>query len=293
MDGIKGLNQRKLYPNYKLDGSAILEIEGMPLHYRATGDPQAPAVVLIHGVLSSLHTWQAWQEQLSHEFYVISFDVPGFGLTGSHPKSDYSVDMYNRVITALLQHLNVKDCYLAGSSFGGLLSWEYALHAPQRVQKMILLDASGIHTSPKEVKNIGFKLFLNPFTAPLAHYFTPKAILHRLLKGVYGDVAKVSSELAERYWALLLRKGNRTAFSTILSKTILHGQSHTTALQQIQTPTLILWGDQDHLLPVRHAQEFHQLLPNSSLKIYKGVGHVPMEEIPQLSVKDAVDFFKA
>ena len=100
-----GIPVQQLYPTYKTPESDILEVEGMPLHYRVTGS--GPDLLLVHGVTSSLHTWNGWHQALSKDFRVISFCVPSFGLTGPHPKNDYSLAMYMRVIDTLLNHLKV------------------------------------------------------------------------------------------------------------------------------------------------------------------------------------------
>lgn len=283
-----GLAAKQLYPLYQTNESNIVDIEGMPLHYRVTG--KGPALLLIHGVMSSVHTWNGWHDQLSKNFQVISFDVPSFGLTGPHPKRDYSIEMYLRVIDKLLDYLGIEQCYMAGNSFGGFITWHYALYRPERLHKIILLDAAGIGSNPQDIELVTFKLFITPILKYFAHRFTPKFVLQQSLRRVYGDASKITSAVEQTYWHLLLRKGNREGFSTVLGKTILNGQDNTPRIKQITVPTLIMWGDQDHLIPVRDATAFQELIPNSKLIVYKGVGHIPMEEIPVRSAKDAQFF---
>lgn len=286
-----GIPVEKLYPIYKTPESKLLEIEGMPLHYRVTGT--GPALLLVHGVCSSLHTWKDWQEILSEHFQVISFDVPSFGLTGPHPKKDYTIEMYMRVMNTLLDHLGINQFYMAGNSFGGFLTWHYAIRYPERLRKMVLLDAAGVDSLPEHLKVFGFKLFIQSATKFIAHRVTPKPILSATLCAAYGDDSKITNELVELYWHMLLREGNRPGFSEVLGKTILHGKDNKPLIKKVKIPTLILWGDKDRVIPVNDAHIFKDLIPHAQKIIYEGVGHMPMEEIPQQSAADTLAFLQA
>ncbi len=284
----KGMDTDKLYAYYQTPESAVLDVEGMPLHYRVTGD--GPPLLLMHGVTSSLHTWSGWHKELSNHFRVISFDVPSFGMTGPHPANDYSLAMYMRTIDTLLAHLQVGNVMVAGNSFGGYLTWNYALHQPRKVQKIILINAAGISAHAKDLKSASFKLFLNPLTKKIAHLITPRNVLRQNLMAVYGDKTKVTEELIDLYHHLLLNKGNREGFSEVLGKTILHGGDNHPKIRQVQQPAFVMWGDKDKLIRPKDAHAFGELLPKSQVKIYKGVGHVPMEEIPEITAADALEF---
>ncbi|MCH2021577.1 MAG: alpha/beta hydrolase [Saprospiraceae bacterium] len=285
----RGVPVEKLYSKYKTKQSAILELEAMPLHYRVTGN--GPNLLLVHGVTSSLHTWSGWHKYLSNHFRVISFDVPSFGLTGPNPKKDYSLEMYMRIIDKLLDHLNVTKAYMAGNSFGGLLTWNYAIHNPDRIIKIALLNPAGINSKRENIKGLGFKVFLNPITKFFAHRFTPKLLLSFFLRKVYGDSSKVTAELVTTYHHMLLRKGNREAFSHVLAKTLLHGRDNCIRIKEVKLPTFIIWGNKDRIIPITHGALFEKLIIGSTLKVYNGVGHVPMEEIPKTSSEDVKNFF--
>lgn len=284
-----GISAEKLALHYKTPESGILKVEGMDLHYRVTGS--GPALLLIHGVTSSLHTWKGWHEHLSTYFKVISFDVPSFGLTGPPPNGDYSIEMYMRVIDKLLEHLGTEKIYLAGNSFGGYLAWNYALHQPNKVLKMILLDAAGIGSKKSDLRDVGFKLFLHPIAKFFAHRITPRRVLKQGLRMAYGDPSKVTEELVDTYQHLLMRKGNRKGFTEVLDKTILHGRDNTIRIKEIKTPTLIMWGDKDKTISIKDGYAFQKLIKDSELIVYKNIGHVPMEEIPKETAADALAFF--
>lgn len=275
-----------LIEKYTYSESEFLDFEGMKVHYRVTGN--GPALVLIHGVASSLHTWEGWHNKLSDSFTVISFDVPGFGLTGPHPKADYSLKMYMKLIDKLLDVLEIDSCYMAGNSFGGYLTWNYAFFKPSQVNKIILIDAAG-YDAKKEVTNPGFKLAMGSWTKNITQQITPYFLVKKSVEDVYGDKSLVRDETVQRYYDLMLRKGNREAFSEILIN--LHsGKVNPDLIDKIAQPTLIMWGSDDRIIDPDDAFTFKDAIKNSRLIIYPGVGHIPMEEIPEISANDARNF---
>ena len=281
-----GTPVQDLIEKYTYPESDFMTYEGMDVHYRVTGD--GPALVLIHGVASSLQTWEGWHWELSNDFTVISFDVPGFGLTGPHPDNDYSVNMYMRLIDNLLDNLDIDSCYMAGNSFGGFLTWNYALHDSTRLKKIILIDAAGYNAN-REIDNPGFKLAMNPLTRKITHRITPYFLVKKSVEDVYGDKSLVADETVQRYYDLMLREGNRKAFSKILIQ--LHsGETNPNEINNITQQSLIMWGSEDRLINSGDAQKFKTSIRNSKLIMYEGVGHIPMEEIPVLTAQDAKNY---
>lgn len=271
-----GIEVEELKEKYTYSESDFIDFEGMEVHYRKTGN--GPVLFLMHGVSSSLHTWEKWQEILSKDFTVISIDVPSFGLTGPNPKDDYSIEMYMRTIDYIAKMLEIDSMFVGGNSYGGYLAWNYAVHNPELVKKVVLLDAAGFII--EEFKDIGFKLMSNKLTSGIATRFTPKYLIGESVKNCYGNSALVSDELVERYYDLLLRKGNRNGFAKILQSQVAK-EDLTKKIASVTQPTLIIWGQEDHLIDVSHAHLFNKHIKNSELKIYEGIGHVPMEEIPE------------
>jgi pimeloyl-ACP methyl ester carboxylesterase len=272
-----------LKAEYAPPPSKFITIDSMSVHYRdeGTGFP----VVLIHGMSSSLHTWQGWAEMLSKQYRVIRMDLPGFGLTGPNANNDYSVAYYEGFIGHLLDSLGIKECYMAGNSLGGLITWNYALHHSQQVRKIVLLDAAGYPiASPPFVLNLA----KNKLLRPVFRYITPRFLVSMSMKQVYGDASKITDSVTERYFKLALRTGNRGAFIAFANG--FHDMD-TLPIQQITTPTLIEWGDKDKWIPLADAKRFHRDIKGSELVVYPGVAHIPMEEIPAISCADAMRFF--
>ncbi|MEM1318835.1 MAG: alpha/beta hydrolase [Bacteroidota bacterium] len=274
-----------LEAKYHYPDSKSIRIQDMKVHYRDVGEGMP--LVLIHGTAASLHTWEGWIDRLSPHFRVIAMDLPAFGLTGPHPNRDYSMGAYTSFVDAFLQALNIDSCHIAGNSLGGQICWNYAIRYPDRLRKMVLLDASGFEMD--KPMPLGFRLAQNPVTRPLLTRVTPKSLHRSSLLEVYGDDRKVTEALVDRYFELMLRPGNRTAFVDRAN------QLYTGELDKLSTitlPTLILWGEEDRWIDLWAGQRFDEELSNANLIVYPGVGHVPMEEIPEQSAADVLAFLR-
>ena len=158
----KDISKEVLVKKYATGNSKFMSIMGMQVHYRDEGNPlDSIPLVLIHGTSSSLHTWEKVTKQLNDAKYghkrVISLDMPAFGLTGPNLENSYGYDNYTQVIDSLLIKLNVKKCMIGGNSLGGGIAWHYTVALPQKVSKLILIDASG-YPKKGEKGSLGFKI---------------------------------------------------------------------------------------------------------------------------------------
>jgi pimeloyl-ACP methyl ester carboxylesterase len=272
-----------LKQRYAHHPSKFLELGGLSVHYRDEG--AGPPLVLIHGTGASLHAWQGWTEVLRRDFRVIRMDLPGFGLTGPEPSGDYSSAAYVRFLDNLAARLGLERFDLAGNSLGGFIAWRYAVVHPERIRKLILVDASGYplqHPLP-----LVFRLAQIPVLSSLLARMDPRPLVAHTLRDVYADASKVTPELIDLYTDLALRRGNREAFAARVSTV---EPDHTSELRRIAAPTLIMWGSLDSLLPVSDAERFARDIRQSRVVIYDGIGHVPMEEIARRTAADAKAF---
>jgi pimeloyl-ACP methyl ester carboxylesterase len=131
------------------------------------------------------------------------------------------------------------------------------------------------------------ELFQTPVLKDSVQYFTPRFVVTHTLKEVYGDSSKVTADLIDRYHQLMLREGNRKAVVDVFAS-IAHVDS--SKIKNLKVPTLIQWGDADVWIPLENAQKFAGDIEDSKTIVYSGVGHIPMEEVPEQSANDAKDF---
>jgi pimeloyl-ACP methyl ester carboxylesterase len=266
--------------------SDFVEIKGQIVHLRDEGPREdALPIVLIHGTSASLHTWEGWVKALKTQRRVISFDLPGFGLTGpfagQYEAGNYHGDAYARFVIDLLDALKIDRAVLAGNSLGGEVAWRTAVAAPPRVAALVLVDAAGPAFTP-ESPPIGFVIARTPGLNRIAEWVLPRALVAQSVASVYGDPARVSSELVDRYFELTLREGNRRALGQRMSKMVIGEQAERIAT--VKQPTLILWGGRDRLIPPAVGRQFQQMIAGSQLVVFDTLGHVPHEEDPVRTV---------
>lgn len=256
--------------------STFIDVAGMSVHVRDEGPRDDPMpIVLLHGTSASLHTWNGWAERLSATRRVIRFDLPGFGLTGPSPSHEYHMQAYANFVTEVLDALAVDQVILGGNSLGGHIAWETALAYPERVDKLILVDAGGYPLDPESMP-IGFRIALIPGLNRIMEVTLPRSMVAASVRDVYGDPSLVTPELIDRYYDLTLRAGNREALRERFEQTPLMKSG--AAIAGITQPTLILWGGQDRLIAPEHGHQFDQDVANSELVMFEQLGHVPQEE---------------
>ena len=267
---------------YTDQNSKYLNIDGLRVHYKDEGEGEV--LVLLHGTFSSLHTYDNWASILKKKYRVIRLDLPGFGITGPSIDNVYSISIFIDFIQNFLDLLNVNKYHLAGNSLGGWLAWELALKAKDKIGKLVLLNAAG-YINDKNYP-LPFVIAQTPVLRNVFNYI-PKAVVRRFIRQVFNDQAVVTDELVERYYCLIQREGNLSAFISIANSKL---KQNTESLNYLDVPVLIMWGDKDRWISPEHALFFKNDISNSRVLMYKDVGHIPMEEIPEKSANDLIKF---
>jgi pimeloyl-ACP methyl ester carboxylesterase len=274
--------------------SDFIDVNGQLVHVRDEG-PRADAapIVLLHGTGASLHTWEGWVAVLKKTRRVVTLDLPGFGLTGpfggQYAPDDYRGDTYARFVLDVMDTLKIGRAVIGGNSLGGEVAWRAVTLAPQRFERLILVDASGYGLSPQGVP-LGFRVAALPVVNRIAEHLLPRAVVAGSVHSVYGDPSRVTAALVDRYFELTLREGNRRAMSLRLHQ--LEAGAHVDRLKTLALPTLILWGGSDRLIPAATAQQFARDIRGAQVVVFDGLGHVPHEEDPARTVAAVVAFLE-
>jgi pimeloyl-ACP methyl ester carboxylesterase len=186
-------------------------VDGVRLHVRDEGPREVPALVLVHGLGASLHTWDPWVDALSTSFRVVRFDVPGHGLTGPDPSGDYSDERSRRLLAALLDSLALDRVTLVGHSMGGRVAWSFAAEEPERVAQLVLIAPDGF-ASP------GFA-YDRPADVPavlgVMRWVLPRPLLRANLAPAYAEPSRLSDAVAQRYHDLLRTPATATRFGHV------------------------------------------------------------------------------
>ncbi len=277
-----------LVAKWAKEPSTFVELDGMQAHIRDTGPRNDPVpIVLLHGMASSLHSWEGWQQELQKTRRVISVDLPGFGLTGPSPQGEYHIDAYTRFVLRLLDSLGVKRVMLVGNALGGEVAWQTAILAPERVRKLVLIDSDGYAQSALSMP-IAFQIASARSWRWIAERILPRAVVESSVRSVLGDPSKVTPERVQRYFELALRVGNRRALFQRMDQAQWGASSH--MIRRVQQPTLVLWGLKDGMVSPANGPQFCREIQHCTLVTFPELGHIPQEEDPQQTLKAALPF---
>lgn len=268
----------------KYGGGDVLRTTKTGMRYRDEGNPSGTVLLLLHGSNSSLQTWEPLVANLKDEFRLVSLDQHGHGLTGPHPTHDYGAQARVDAGVELLDELNIQSAIWVGNSMGGGIAWRAALLAPTRVSGLILIDPSGAQTDEPVTPYLGARLAQTWLGKTILPHITPRFLVAKSLKQSVADPEFASPEMIDRYWEMLRYPGNREAMALAMSQP--RESKLWFDIDQIELPTLILWGEQDQVIPVSHAQAFADRMERAEVIVYPHAGHLPMEEIPQEVAND-------
>lgn len=273
----------QLLTRWAPDPSTFIELDGMQVHMRDTGPREDPTpIVLLHGMSSSLHTFEGWQTVLQAHHRVISVDLPGFGLTGPSPQGDYRIDAYTRFLLRLLDTLNLKQVILAGNALGGEIAWQTAVLAPERVRKLVLIDADGYPPSVLSMP-LAFQVASMRGLRWISERILPRALVESSVRAVFGDPRKVTQEKVDRYFELALRVGNRRALFQRMDQAQFGASAG--LIRRVRQPTLVMWGEKDKMIAPDMGRSFCRDIPRCTLVTFPLLGHLPQEEDPAGTLK--------
>jgi len=278
---------------YINEESKFIEIEygdsNCRLHYRDEGS--GPVLLLLHGMCASLHTWDAWAEELKPHYRIIRFDIPGFGFSSPIGKTGYDPAVGVEIMEEFVQKMGIDHFFLAGNSIGGFVSWKYVLKYPEKVDKLILIDAVGHNQDLPWIVSFAS----HPVIRPFARRFMPRFFFDMAARQVFGDPERLTDRIKDRYFELSTSEDNRKSyvdFFTIMRK-LCHAKELPEGMAGIKSPLLVMWGTKDRWVPLKYFHLWKESFPHGEFKVYEGVGHTPMEEIPIETAADARAFLMA
>jgi pimeloyl-ACP methyl ester carboxylesterase len=261
----------------------FVEIGGRRVNVVSLGSGE-PAIVFVHGLAGS---WQNWLENMPHfaaaGHRVVAFDLPGFGAS-EMPGEKISIPGYGRLVDALLDRLGIGPAVLVGNSMGGFIGAEVAIQFPARVERLVLVSAAGLTIEyQRDERILGAMRFGQRFLMAWGGFLAARsdAIARRprsrelLLRLVVAHPDRLPAPLI----AEQVRGARNPGFVDALDA--LTDYPIRARLGEIGCPTLIVWGAQDRLVPVRDAAEFERLIPDARKVVWPDTGHTAMLERPQ------------
>ena len=258
--------------------------DGTHVQYRDEGNPAGPVLMLVHGYSASSADWDGWARALGDKYRIIAPDLPGHGLTRTPAGYVNTPEGQVAVVDAVASGLALPKFIIAGNSMGGGVAWRYALSHPDRLNGMILVDAAGWPAKGQGRDGaLIFKLLNNPIARPIIKNLDNTSLAKQGLESAFVDKSLVTPALVKRYTDLARAPGHR---DILIARPPSDDVATEERLAPIHTPTLIMFGAEDHLIPAADGQRFKDAIRDSTLIVYPGVGHVPMEQIPGKSAAD-------
>ncbi|WP_446831334.1 alpha/beta fold hydrolase [Candidatus Foliamicus sp.] len=278
----RDIPSEKLEARYATQASRFASIDGARIHYRDEGS--GPAVVLIHANFASLIGWDPWVEALQDSYRVVRFDMTSHGLSGADATGDYTLARTVQLMERLLDCLEVERAAIVGTSLGGTLAMHYAVRNPERAAGLVLISPGSLEPG---VRGRQEPPPISP-VADLLRWIMPRALPEFVLRSGFGDPAKLTPELVDRWHDLWRLEGQRLAQLTRLRQYVsgdIEG-----LIGQVRAPVLIQWGEENPQVHVELAGELARLLksaPAVETIIYPGVGHMAIQEAPRETAMDA------
>lgn len=255
-----------------------LQIAGTRINYVDIGCGDGPPVLFVHGLGGA---WQNWLENLprvAEERRALALDLPGFGRS-EMPSREISISGYGRCVDEFCDQLGLDEVVLVGNSMGGFVAAEAAIQFPERVERLALVSAAGIsigNLMRRPAQTWGrVAAILGSYGAANSRAAVTRPVIRHLSLGfVMRHPTRLRADLCWEQVHASGTPGFRDALDALLDYDVRD------RLGDIAVPTLIVWGEEDMLVPVRDADEFERLIPNARKILMKDTGHVPMLERP-------------
>jgi len=271
-----------------------VSIGGVKTRYWQVGSQGSP-VILLHGIGGSVLDWQANIAALSASHRVFVVDLLGYGLTEKPSDETFTVPRLAQFAFDFLSAQTIPRAHFVGHSLGGRIALECALMAPERVASMVLVAPGGL------ARGGLFILFRIASVPVLGEMLTrpSRAAVKKAWRLSFWQPSFVTEEFVDARFDLARLPGARVAFlKTLRSFVTLGGfpvsqlNALHAALPMVNVPTLVIWGKQDKIVSVAHAEVLRRLLPNVQIKLFDQCGHVPQIECAARFNQTALDFWE-
>jgi pimeloyl-ACP methyl ester carboxylesterase len=272
------------------DRSHFVNVDGASVHYQEFGEAGNPPMILIHGYTASVYVWTTAAPMLAEEgFHVIAIDLLGFGYSEKPTWFDYSIQAQARMVSRFMNRLGIGRATVVGSSYGGAVAMNLTLDYPEAVEKLVLVDAvcnDDVKDHPilKLASLPGIGEAITPFLVDSKMFLRFR---------MQGTLAKANHHLITEERIESIRRPLSAAdghHSVLATSRNWHADRLEQDASLIEQQTLIIWGEEDTVIPVKNGYFLHKEILNSRFVILKDCGHVPMEEKSEIFVGLVAEF---
>lgn len=269
--------------------SWFTRINGIRVHYQEAGEENAPAIVLIHGFISSTAIWSDVFVSLADAgFRVIAIDMPGYGYSDKPADGQYTIGWQAQTIVGLLDRLEIDTATIVGASYGGAVAATIALDYPERVERLVLVGTVSNDEILKQLPvRIGRLPLIGDVVTPL--YLGSRWVLRQRMADMYcrSGVAIDEHKLAARHHLLATANVHRAMLRSMRRWS---ADRISREANLIRTPTLIAWGEADAHVPLNDGVRLRDRIPGARLIVFRNCGHLPPAEQPEKFVEVLTNF---
>lgn len=282
----------------------FVEINDAQVYYVEAGPADGQTVMLLHGFLGSTLDWSLTIPALAEAgYHVIAFDRPPFGLSDKSTTLDYSINGQGDLTVGLMDALEIDSAVLIGHSAGGPVVANVALRYPERVEKLVLVAAaiglgSGDLSDTEESSPVSDAFTMmanldpeNPLARALIRGFFSSDFASSMLDSAYADTSNLDmDQMAQKMRGTRIEnwEGGLLAFTKAIATDT--DPLAPESLADVAIPTLIMWGEEDEIVPIEIGERLRDILPNNIWLTYPEIGHIPQEEQADIFNADLLEF---
>jgi pimeloyl-ACP methyl ester carboxylesterase len=280
----------------KLVRSGFLDVGSLRVHHMQGG--RGTPVIFIHGLGSSGYMeWRRNLETVAERHRVLAPDLPGYGRTDK-PRVRYTIPYFARFIRSYMEESGLRSAVLIGASLGGRVALEVALEEPKRVRKLVLVNTLGLGRPQVRMAQVAYGLVTIPRVGEAvmglardALTWAPRTVVRRFAARYSGTGADLAltmddgylSDLREMYALEGYRSAYLSTVRSLVNPRAIFGGHHdvTRRLNELKIPVQLIWGANDPLFPLAHAERARSMIERASLAVIDGAGHTPQAERPE------------
>lgn len=251
-----------------------VSVHGLKIRYLESGKGNKKNILFIHGLGSSADRWLDIPDALSLDFHTIALDLPGFGGSDIPATMDYTIETFREFIVGFINEVLMNDTKtsIVGHSLGGYIAAEVTIENKQKVERLVLIDSSGMLKKPTPLLEQYLKVAMNP----------SRDAVKKVFEQMVAVPTRIPSKLVEGFINRINLPNAKYAFKSTLANST-NTQIGLRRLKLISDiPTLILWGIEDRVIPLEHSRLFKEAIKDSQIMIIQDAGHTPFAEKPAL-----------
>ncbi len=258
-------------------------LNGLKIRYNEYGQENTRHILFIHGLGSSADRWLDIPDALSENLHIITLDLPGFGKSDKPRTMDYTIENFRDIIIDFINKIGINDdkISIVGHSLGGFIAAEVAMKKKDLIEKLVLIDSSGLLENPTPLLEEYLQAAMSP----------TKDRVRKVFQQMVANPTRITSKLIDDFIVRINLPNAKNSFKSTLENST-NTQINPERLKQIDTiPTLIIWGIKDKVIPLEHSARFKEFMANSHVEIIPDAGHAPFAEKPDRVCEILSKFF--